>query len=388
MSKRVELSGYNLNNCCALSVKRDLYTLNLLCVIVSHKFSKEVLGGALTSALAHWPNRFESPAANLDLPLQPAPYTPLDDGATLAVIFCWVKDAQQRPHLVHVSYTPAAGSTPGDNSDAVEGFKREFFPGTMTLNIHPQLHDKRVPFTVIMPDVGTMRLGADAVEYRISCPSSGLEVDLRLTNRVPWSSHDPLYGPMGFISRISALLPLNWHVYSTASVASGTFSHGGKTRQVTGIAHVEKNWGTSFPPGWIWSQSFGSTKDLSAKSLALAGGEALPWVQAYLVGYRSSKVKWDFQPPFTMAIGPLSPFMCIVRDSVSGIVNLTVQTMARKLVIKMSAPCDSFMGFAAPLADGHQPMFAFESFVGRTKVEAWERRWPWQTWKLIEEGEC
>lgn len=46
------------------------------------------------------------------------------------------------------------------------------------------------------------------------------------------------------------------------------------------------------------------------------------------------------------------------------------------------------MGLACPLASGHEPMFAYESFVARTHIEAWERAYPWQAWKLVEDGPC
>lgn len=32
--------------------------------------------------------------------------THLENGGTLAIVFCWVKNAKDRPNLVHVSYTP------------------------------------------------------------------------------------------------------------------------------------------------------------------------------------------------------------------------------------------------------------------------------------------
>ncbi|KAI0776406.1 hypothetical protein BC629DRAFT_1526048, partial [Irpex lacteus] len=49
-------------------------------------------------------------------------------------------------------------------------------------------------------------------------------------------------------------------------------------------------------------------------------------------------------------------------------------TFTRKLAIKVTAPQDSFIGLACPLSDGHRPNFAYESFVGRTYVSAFERR--------------
>ncbi|KAI0088781.1 hypothetical protein BDY19DRAFT_945883 [Irpex rosettiformis] len=275
----------------------------------------------------------------------------LDDGGNLVVVFCWVKDAQERARCVHVSYSPALGdlSDTGE-SDVLESFKREIFSDSLTINVHPPSANDRIPFSVYMPDIGTMKIGADTINYHVSCPTAsgdgGLELDLHLTNHVPWSSRDILSSPMGFFTRISSLLPLNWHVYSLASIASGTISYNGKTRRISGIAHVEKNWGTSFPSGWIWSQSFAVTRGL---------------------------------PIFKARVGLQTTVYCGYRSTIA---------FTKKLAIKINAPTDSFMGISCPLPDGHRPNFAFESFSGRTIVSAWERRWPWQTWTMVEEGEC
>ncbi|KAF7794021.1 hypothetical protein EIP86_005149 [Pleurotus ostreatoroseus] len=305
--------------------------------------------------------------------------TQLSNGGTLAVIFCWVHDARERPYLVHVSYTPATA----EDAAYFPAFKHELFPDRMVLS---QGTRGSLNFTVTMPGVGTMTVADDTVEYDISCSEVNLELKLRLTDRVSWSSTSPTSGPMGFASAFAPLLPLNWHVYSTASSAACLLTHAGRTLEATGVAHIEKNWGVSFPQGWIWCQAFARAE--KQKSLCLAGGIALPYIEAYLVGYRSPRCHWDFRPPFTVAALGVSPFMCIKRDSGAGTFTLTVQTLTRKLVIQAEAPSSSFIGLACPLGDGHRPMYAFESFKGYTLVEAWTRRWPWQSWYLIEKGVC
>lgn len=306
--------------------------------------------------------------------------TQLDDGGTLAIIFCWVKNARERPNLVHVSYTPP------DSELSSSGFKYEFFPDRLEVTTHPKRAGGQQPFAVHMPGVGTMNIYDNSVEYAIQTQDPTLQLTLKVTEPVHWFDDTPLTGPMGVISLLSRFLPLNWHVFCTSSKAAYSFNRSEKIQSGTGTSHVEKNWGTSFPPGWIWSQSFAGSKP--QKSLCLAGGSALLGVQAYLVGYRSSSLHWDFRPPFAMALGRFSPFMTVEHDSKAGTFELAVQTFRRKLIIKTDAPRDSFMGIAAPLADGHRPMFAFESFTGRTWVEAWGRTFPWERWTLLEEGPC
>ncbi|KIP02434.1 hypothetical protein PHLGIDRAFT_122473 [Phlebiopsis gigantea 11061_1 CR5-6] len=229
-----------------------------------------------------------------------------------------------------------------------------------------------------------MELDGGTIEYSVRLDE--LDLALRITEPTFWSDDAPLAGPMGVLTLFSRFLPLNWHVFSTSSKATYSLRHSGKTQCGTGISHVEKNWGKSFPPGWIWSQSFASTEH--PKSLALAGGVALPGIEAYLVGYRSPSLHWDFGPPFAMGTTWFSPFMNVHHDSKAGTFRLAVQTFRRKLVIKVDAPVDSFIGLAAPLAGGHRPMFAFESFAGTSWVEAWGRSYPWQDWTLLEEGPC
>ena len=306
--------------------------------------------------------------------------TQLDDGGTLAVIFCWVKNAPRRANLVHVSYTPPVSGSPS------AAFKHEFFPDRLKVATHPKRPDGQQPFIVHMPGIGTMDLNNDSVKYIVKTSDPDLSLSLEVTDRVPWSDVTPLAGPMGILAVFSRFFPLNWHVFCTSSKATYSFTYGGLTQEGTGTSHVEKNWGTSFPSGWIWSQSFADAEP--KKSLCLAGGVALPGVQAYLIGYRSSNLHWDFRPPFAMSIWPLPSFMRVEHDSRAGTFKLTVRSFTRKLVITEDAPLDSFMGLACPLADGHEPMFAYESFVARTQIEAWERAYPWQEWRLVEKGPC
>jgi len=244
--------------------------------------------------------------------------------------------------------------------------------------------NRPISFVLTAPGVGEFEVTPTSMAYRILVPEVQLDLTVSLTKLVPWSPAQPLEGPMGAFTHLSHLLPLNWAVHSTCSKAEIHLSYEGRTEHIRGVAHVEKNWGNSFPAGWIWSQSFG----MGGKSFALAGGAALPGVQAYLIGYRSSKCDWDFKPPFTVGVGPFSPFMTVKHDSRTGTVDLVVCTFTRKLVIKINAPVDTFIPFPAPMKEGHRLGFAHESFRGQTWIEAWNRRWPWETWTLVENGFC
>lgn len=428
----------------------------------------------------------------------------LEDGGTLAIIFCWVKRAKARGNYVLVSYMPPATDAHNAWDDGRPGalppgaFQYEFFPPEITISVpnpdgtpsrpssrlssthhHPKhartnsdwsatsrstsstLNPKHTPpkanspspktqrekplprdrdghtsFTIAAPGFGHMTVTPATIEYAIVVPSKHLRVHLTLDAHTPWSppsspsctssgahSH-PLHGPMGGIQHLSWALPLNWHVRSTRSRATYFVMHrasarhsglglrpgrgekGDATLRLEGVgeAHVEKNWGGSFPRGWIWAQAFSTPPSLSRASrkreggksegedeeertLCLAGGAAFPGVQAYLIGYRSRACQWDFRPPFAMGVGPgplLSPFLRVKRESEKGEVEICARTWRRRLRVRIAAAPESFVAMAAPLRGGHEPAYAHESFEARVEVEAARRRWPWGKWEVVE----
>ncbi|EJF56764.1 hypothetical protein DICSQDRAFT_174624 [Dichomitus squalens LYAD-421 SS1] len=361
----------------------------------------------------------------------------LADGATLAGIFCWVRKAPERKNLVLVCYTPCvrlptappsqapstatlAGSSTGnttllgDTTSSLpypcadpRAFKYEFYPENFELTVGP-MHHPHASFTISAPGVGHMKVTVNEVEYCISVPDRNLHVHLTLDAHVPWDPAKPRRGPMGRILHLSSLLPLNWHVRSTASRATYAVAHHGNKVRGIGLAHVENNWGDSFPTGWIWAQVFdaqphvdasGSVyapidsedvagepgEDEGTRSFAMAGGQAFMGVQAYLVGYHSLKCNWDFRPPVAMGLGRLSPFMHVRHDSRSGAVEIWLRTWRRCLEVAIEAPPETFIGMSAPLPKGHEPGFARESFQATVRVKAERWRWPWSQWEVVDE---
>ncbi|CCL99785.1 uncharacterized protein FIBRA_01807 [Fibroporia radiculosa] len=297
----------------------------------------------------------------------------LEDGGTLALIFCWVKNAKIRENLVCVIHAPADGSK-------VPSFYHEIYPEQLSITAKDPT-SKTPSFRINVPGLGNMTVTSSRTEYTLAIPDVRLSLTLCLTNHTSWLRTRPLSGPMGPLARLSRYLPLNWHVYSLASDADYTIVLAGRTYTGHGVAHLEKNWGRSFPSGWLWSQTF----KVDNETICLAGGSALPGVQAYLVGYRSTGLCWDFRPPFTMGIGLFSPFLRVQCDSGAGVVELEARTWLRKLKVNIHAPVDSFIGLPAPLKDGHQPQFAFESFRATVITEAYIRCWPWGGWERAEE---
>ena len=157
-----------------------------------------------------------------------------------------------------------------------------------------------------------------------------------------------------------------------------------------GIAHVEKNWGLSFPQGWIWLQAFSKSEAESphkARTFSMAGGKTLGQ-KAYLLGYRSENLQWSFRPPFTlMPFGFATPFVAETFDSKMGTAHFEVCSLMRKLVVEVESPSDhdGWLGLACPLKDGHGNTSAYETFEGDIRVKAYQRGWGFWGWNLVED---
>lgn len=140
--------------------------------------------------------------------------TQLADGATLAIIFCWVKRAKARGNYVLVSYAPSPLPPARDDKEsprtappAREGFTYEFFPPDMdvctlaskssskrasvisTSSARPPAHDGDgyTAFTISVPGIGHMAVTPDSIEYAIVVPEKHLRVHLTLDAHTPWA---------------------------------------------------------------------------------------------------------------------------------------------------------------------------------------------------------
>ena len=91
--------------------------------------------------------------------------------------------------------------------------------------------------------------------------------------RKPWSQSDPdRGGPEGWLARFPMLLPCHYFVHTMGSPChfhARTDASRGALRHGHGYAHIEGNYGTAFPEGWIWSQGIASN---NTASLSVVGG--------------------------------------------------------------------------------------------------------------------
>uniref|UniRef100_A0A7S4PYL0 AttH domain-containing protein n=1 Tax=Alexandrium monilatum TaxID=311494 RepID=A0A7S4PYL0_9DINO len=131
----------------------------------------------------------------------------------------------------------------------------------------------------------------------LSFAFDSLHVRARLSARVPWSAEAPdAAGPEGWVRRLPALT-CHYYVHSLASRAEYTLTPaGGSAIEGRGHAHMEGNYGRTFPQGWIWLQAIGASGGVQ---VVLTAGRFLSLgplgISAVVMAYRSPQLHWDFR---------------------------------------------------------------------------------------------
>ncbi|KAK3684563.1 hypothetical protein LTR37_020166 [Vermiconidia calcicola] len=264
----------------------------------------------------------------------------LPSGAHLIMIICKVKDAKSKPNTISFTYVP---------KDASKIFQRELFPERIDMR---RTGEGSNAFILEVPGIGYAKWNDDSsTEYEVEHETFSFRA--HTTSRAPWSaeSNTP-EGPL-----VHLPLPLHWHVQSLASQCK--FNMKIRDEEVppddlSGQAtlHQEKNWAFSFPPAHIWVQC----RD-GERGFCCAGGQILG-MEAFLLGYRSNDLNFDFRPPFA--------------------------SFRRKITVKAVAPKGTFFSLAPPFQDGHRENFLGQSFQADVKIKIYESGWVSQ-WNLVRE---
>eukprot|EP00931_Biecheleriopsis_adriatica_P060248 TRINITY_DN36160_c0_g1_i1.p1 TRINITY_DN36160_c0_g1~~TRINITY_DN36160_c0_g1_i1.p1 ORF type:complete len:841 (-),score=136.83 TRINITY_DN36160_c0_g1_i1:23-2524(-) len=200
----------------------------------------------------------------------------------------------------------------------------------------------------------------------VALAEQGVTLEARITEPEPWASNGE--GPEGWASKVP-FLGLHWFVYSLHSKVSYNLTTPELGRvSGQGSAHQEKNWGTAFPSSWIWGEAI-EDKPGNLR-LAFAGGPApvgpvtLP--NAYLVGFRSEKLDWNFHPQ--------DPALFYPRiEACRGRLELTAASANRLLKITVQAdpaPGKGFFNVGGPTMEGFKAD-SVESYLANIKVEAY-----------------
>src|SRR3989339_157784 len=184
------------------------------------------------------------------------------------------------------------------------------------------------------------------------------------SNPIYWMDN-PLKTPEGMATHLQ-VIPIHWYVHSLGSISEYSYQiDQGPTIHSSGYAHIEKNWGKSFPSRWIWSEGI---SDDNKAHYALAGGEvkmAGVNLTAFLAGIHTSKIKWDFRPQQ----GTL--FKSIINGR-RRTLSLIMAKPGKQLVIESSAPKKSFAYVSIPTANGFVKNGGIESFLATTSLYAYE----------------
>ncbi len=290
----------------------------------------------------------------------------LPSGAHLIIIISQVKDADKRPYVLSFVYVP---------EDVSKIYHKEVFPEELDMR---RLDDKTDAFILDIPGIGYAKWHADSTtEYKLNHELFNFEATT--TSRVPWS--DATNSPEGPL--ISLPLPLHWHVQSLASECKFSLQipeYKLPQEDASGVAtvHQEKNWAFSFPSAHMWVQC----RD-GDRGFCCAGGQILG-MEAFLLGYRSKDLNFDFRPPFATRLAGLSPFMAYTTDWESRTFELSVQSFRRKITVKAVAPKGTFFPLSPPFQDGHRENYLNQSFNAKVEIKIYESGWL-SAWQLVGE---
>jgi hypothetical protein len=224
----------------------------------------------------------------------------------------------------------------------------------------------RASYRWMSPTAG--EFSAESIELKIS---KDIWLRARWSDIVPWSSNG--LGPEGIISLFRAF-PLHWFVYSLGSPVEFEAQlpdpvNPEKRNKIVGrgYAHLEKNWGVSFPESYVWMQAHDAN---AKKTIALAGGRPISIAgikpEAWLVGFRSELFKQDFVPQ------NLGTVFTSRVDACLGKFSLTAAHLNRKIVVEANARRDSFGGISIPKKSGFESDGSEQSFQAQIVSRLYE----------------
>ena len=257
----------------------------------------------------------------------------------------------------------------GQPTQSFESFPQKTFIRTQGKDLSLKAAINNADFTWEAPQYGW--LSPEGFDLRIP---GQVEVKARLSEGKPWSRYFKNWGPEGFGS-FMPLIPLHWFVQSLSSHADYYLKMRDAKGTTTEInsqasAHIEKNWGKTFPKSWVWLQA----DDVGhGKSLALAGGVLKMGplnIKTYLAGYKSKKIDAEFQ------IGQLLDLTYTDKiDPCSGTYEVEMQNGEYRMIIKAHADPKSFSTVSIPTLKGYQKKGAQESFSTEISVEVHNNNW-------------
>ena len=201
--------------------------------------------------------------------------------------------------------------------------------------------------------------------------ANGAELKAKWSAPVAWNVSG--LGPEGIISLFRAF-PLHWFVYTLGSKVefdallpeAGSDDKFEKVRG-TGYAHIEKNWGVSFPQSYVWLQAHHPELN---RTIALAGGRPLQVAglqpEAWLLGYRSELFRQDFAPQNVGTFFESRVNGCLGRFE------LSASFYNRRIVVSATAQRQTFGEIAIPKEKGFERGGSEQSFQTQVVVQLYE----------------
>jgi hypothetical protein len=217
---------------------------------------------------------------------------------------------------------------------------------------------------------GIGHLSQDEIDIKI--PGS-VSIYSSIEKRLPWQFEKDRLGPEGMILRFP-FVPAHWFVHSLGSKASYELTYKDSNNEdvsVTsnGYLHQEKNWGTAFPTGWIWSQGIGKHNQTQ---YALAGGFVkMPMIKkfkSWLIGIRGKKIRWDFRK------SRITTKFKSVIDPCHGTFEITARDSKHYVKILAQAPLNTFGSVSIPTVNGFKANGGVESFSAKVEIKAYLRK--------------
>lgn len=228
--------------------------------------------------------------------------------------------------------------------------------------------------------LGGMMIDGDDASLDLRLPS--LRLNATVTGpRVAWRADAPdTAGPEGWLAR-TGLLPCHYFVHSFGSRAHyslrqrgriGGERHGERTlAKGSALAHIERNWGDTFPVGWVWAQA--AARD-GAAFLVLTGGRFIIGpltTDSYVIGLRAPAqgLFWDFRSTDLDRVVD-------VRRPCEGtlFLNATSRGGRRRIELLLAAPPGSFgEPIAVPTPQGFSAApGCVEAYGAVAHLAAWE----------------
>ncbi|CAL1543631.1 unnamed protein product [Lymnaea stagnalis] len=190
---------------------------------------------------------------------------------------------------------------------------------------------------------------------------------------VPWGPGGE--GPESWLEKMP--LPIHWFVYSLHSTVryyeyvnleSGKIIRGGSKPGAPVIAHMEKNWGKSFPKAWVWAEGVDIAANVAFSFSSGVITELGMDIDAQLSGYRNGKKN------ISCSFNPVNSVHTLVQDGCSGTAVLTVKCLDCAVTFDLSAPPDTLSYcLATPQVVGFKKG-CVESYVATARVTVHQRR--------------